>query len=72
MPWHAMWQRDQPFRPQASEPQPKGHQDEIRLFPIVGGDLCLPVAVLLSRDRLEEAGRLVPDRAWVASTPLYG
>jgi hypothetical protein len=71
MPWRAMLQRDQTFLTQASEPQPKG-EDEIRLFPIVGGDLCLPVAVLLSRDRLEEAGRLVPDRAWVASTPLYG
>jgi hypothetical protein len=46
--------------------------DELRLFPIVGGDLCLPVASLLARGRLEEAGRLVSDRAWVASTPLYG
>jgi hypothetical protein len=71
MPWRSMWQRDQTFLTQAREPRPKG-EDEIRLFPIVGGDLCLPVAVLLSRDRLEEAGRLVPDRAWVASTPLYG
>lgn len=72
MPWRAMLQRDQTFLTQASEPQPKGERDEIRLFPIVGGDLCLAVSVLLSRDRLEEAGRLVPDRAWVASTPLYG
>ena len=46
--------------------------DELRLFPIVGGDLCYPVASLLSRDKLEEAAALVSDRCWVASTPLYG
>jgi hypothetical protein len=46
--------------------------DDLRLFPIVGRDLCYPVAALLSRGKLEEAGRLVSDRAWVASTPLYG
>ena len=46
--------------------------DELRLFPIVGMDLCYPVASLLSRDRLEEAAALVSDRCWVASTPLYG
>lgn len=46
--------------------------DELRLFPIVGMDLCYPVASLLRRDRLEEAAALVPDRCWVASTPLYG
>jgi hypothetical protein len=47
-------------------------EDDLRLFPIVGRDLSLPVAALLARDKLEEAGRLVSDRAWVASTPLYG
>ncbi|HKP19564.1 MAG TPA: hypothetical protein VJT84_13905 [Gaiellaceae bacterium] len=45
---------------------------DLRLFPIVGRDVCYPVAALLSRGKLEEAGRLVSDRAWVASTPLYG
>ena len=52
-----------------SEP-PAG--DDIRLFPIVGRDLCFPVAALLARDKLEEAGRLVPEHSWVASVPLYG
>jgi hypothetical protein len=46
--------------------------DELRLFPIVGRDVCYPVASLLARGKLEEAGRLVPERAWVASVPLYG
>ena len=46
--------------------------DDLRLFPIVGGDLCYPVAALLSRGELEEAAELVSDRCWVASTPLYG
>ncbi len=46
--------------------------DDLRLFPIVGLDLCYPVASMLARDRLEDAARLVPDRCWVASTPLYG
>ena len=46
--------------------------DDLRLFPIVGRDLCIPVASLLSRDLLEEASQLVSDRCWVASTPLYG
>jgi hypothetical protein len=45
---------------------------DLRLFPIVGGDLCYPVASLLARGRVEDAGRLAPDRSWVASTPLYG
>jgi hypothetical protein len=45
---------------------------DLRLFPIVGRDLCYPVASLLARGKLEEAGRLVSERAWVASTPLYG
>jgi hypothetical protein len=46
--------------------------DDLRLFPIVGADLCYPVTSLLARGKLEDAGRLVSDRAWVASTPLYG
>jgi hypothetical protein len=46
--------------------------DNLRLFPIVGPDLCYPVAALLARGRLEDAAELVSDRAWVASTPLYG
>ena len=46
--------------------------DELRLFPIVGMDVCYPVASLLSRDKLEEAAAIVSDRCWVASTPLYG
>jgi len=71
MLWRATWRQYDPGQPMAVEPQPKG-EDEIRLFPIVGGDASFPVAALLSRGRLEEAGRLVPKRAWVASTPLYG
>jgi hypothetical protein len=47
-------------------------EGELRLFPIVGRDLCVSVAALLARDRLEDAGRLIPDGAWVASAPLYG
>ena len=46
--------------------------DTLRLFPIVGPDLCYPVAALLARGHLEEAAELVSDRAWVASAPLYG
>jgi hypothetical protein len=46
--------------------------DELRLFPIVGPDLCFPVAGMLARGKLEEASRLVSERAWVASVPLYG
>jgi hypothetical protein len=55
-------------RPKPVEPV----DDDLRLFPIVGRDLCYPVASLLARGKLEEAGRLVSERAWVASTPLYG
>jgi hypothetical protein len=55
----------------AARPELKG-ADELRLFPIVGLDLCYPVASLLARDRLEEAAQLVSYRCWVASTPLYG
>jgi hypothetical protein len=71
MQWHTMWRRYEQVPPLPVEPQPKG-EEEIRLFPIVGGETCYPVAALLARGLLEEAGRLVPDRAWVASTPLYG
>ena len=46
--------------------------DALRLFPIVGADLCYPVAALLARGRVEDVAALVSDRAWVASTPLYG
>ena len=46
--------------------------EDLRLFPIVRGDLCYPVTLLLARGKLEEAGRLVSERAWVASQPLYG
>ena len=46
--------------------------DDLRLFPIVGRDACIPVTALLARGKLEEAGRLVPDHAWVASQPYYG
>jgi hypothetical protein len=63
-----LWRQE---RKQAEEPiEPV--EDDLRLFPIVGRDLCYPVATLLARGLLEEAGRLVSDRAWVASTPLYG
>jgi hypothetical protein len=61
--------------PAAASVQHVAHEtgaDDLRLFPIVGLDLCYPVASLLSRDRLEEAAQLVSDRCWVASTPLYG
>ena len=64
MLWRALRRRDE----QPAEPV----EDDLRLFPIVGRDLCYPVASLLARGKLEEAGRLVSERAWVASTPLYG
>ncbi len=63
--------RDRQERIELSEPD-SGVEDDLRLFPIVGGKLCYPVAALLARGKLEDAGRLVSDRAWVASTPLYG
>jgi hypothetical protein len=59
----------------AELPEPAVEEDStdlLRLFPIVGPDLCYPVAALLSRGRLEDAAALVSDRAWVASVPLYG
>ena len=64
MSWRAPWKRSQ--KPVV------GAEDSLRVFPIVGRDLCYPVAALLARGKLEEAGRLVSDRAWVASAPLYG
>jgi len=69
MTWRALWLRDGLVEPVL--PLPKG-EHEIRLFPIVGGQLSYPVSALLARGRLEEAGQLVPKRAWVASPPLYG
>ena len=65
------WYRDRQGRIELAEPD-AAVEDDLRLFPIVGGDLCYPVAALLARGKLEDAGRLVSDRAWVASTPLYG
>ena len=65
------WYRDRQGRIELSESD-AAVEDDLRLFPIVGGDLCYPVAALLARGKLEDAGRLVSDRAWVASTPLYG
>jgi hypothetical protein len=62
--------RDQLF-PEASVGESDA-VDDVRLFPIVCGALSYPVVSLLARGRLEQAGRLVPDRSWVASTPLYG
>ena len=69
MPWS--WHRDPEERIELSETDGAG-EDDLRLFPIVGGDLGHRVATLLARGNLDDAGRLVPDRAWVASTPLYG
>ena len=63
--WHLRRAEDPLEPPAAADP-------ELRLFPIVGADLCYPVASLLARGRLEDAAELVSDRAWVASTPLYG
>jgi hypothetical protein len=71
MTWHALWLQSGFVEPVPPLPAPKG-VEELRLFPIVGGELCYPVSTLLARGRLEEAGQLVSDRAWVASTPLYG
>jgi hypothetical protein len=64
--WH-LSRAETPVEPTTAEPA-----DNLRLFPIVAADLCYPVAALLARGRLEEAAELVSDRAWVASTPLYG
>jgi hypothetical protein len=64
MLWHVPGRR--------SEKPAEPVDEDLRLFPIVGRDLCYPVASLLARGKLEEAGRLVSERARVASTPLYG
>jgi hypothetical protein len=71
MTWRALWVQSGFVEPVPALPTPNG-EEELRLFPIVGGELCYPVATLLARGQLEEAGQLVADRAWVASTPLYG
>jgi hypothetical protein len=68
MEWKWLLRRSELSEPSADE----GDPDTLRLFPIVGSDLCYPVAALLARGRLEDAAALVSDRAWVASTPLYG
>ena len=65
--WHQQ-RAERPAEP-AVEEDPA---DLLRLFPIAAADLCYPVAALLARGRLEDAAALVSDRAWVASTPLYG
>jgi hypothetical protein len=64
------WHLKQAEKPAEAAEDDRG--DALRLFPIVGADLCYPVAALLARGRLEEAAALVSDRAWVASAPLYG
>jgi hypothetical protein len=64
--------RREPKKRNAKAVPPGSAADDLRLFPIVGRDLCYPVASLLARGKLEEAARLVSERAWVASTPLYG
>ena len=69
MPWS--WYGDPEERIELSETE-AAVEDDLRLFPIAGGDLCYRVATLLARGNLDDAGRLVSDRAWVASTPLYG
>jgi hypothetical protein len=71
MTWRALWKRSGFVEPVPALPQPT-REDDLRLFPIVGGDACYAVSALLARGQLEEAGQLVPDFAWVASTPLYG
>ena len=71
MTWRALWLQSELVEAVPSLPAPRAEQ-ELRLFPIVGGELCYPVSALLARGQVEEAGQLVPDRAWVASMPLYG
>jgi hypothetical protein len=65
MEWN--WHQNSPSEPLAGEAV-----EELRLFPVVGADLCYSVTALLACGRLEEAAALVSDRAWVASPPLYG
>jgi hypothetical protein len=71
MTWRALWQRSGFVEPVPALPEPKV-EEELRVFPIVGGDLGFTVSVLLARGQLEAAGQLVSDRVWIASTPLYG
>ena len=66
------WYLRQANRPEDDVSLPVPVVDNLRLFPIVGPELCLPVADLLARGRLEEVAALVSDRVWVASPPLYG
>jgi hypothetical protein len=66
---HLDWMLRPPGLP---DPRQDGARDELRLFPIVAVDVGARVASLLARGRIEEAGQLVPERAWVASPPLYG
>lgn len=70
MEWR--WYLRQANRPVDDVAPPLPALDNLRLFPIVGPELCLPVADLLARGRLEEVATLVSDRVWVASSPLYG
>lgn len=44
----------------------------LRLIPVVGFDICMPVAAALLRGQIEDAVRLVPPTAWVPAAPLYG
>jgi hypothetical protein len=44
----------------------------LRLIPVVGFDICMPVAAALLRGQIEDAVRLVPPTAWVPAEPLYG
>jgi hypothetical protein len=69
MEW--MWHQRRAETP-TEQPATAELDDDLRLFPIVGPDLCYPVAALLARGRLEDAAELVSNRAWVASVPLYG
>lgn len=71
MTWRALWMQSGFVESVPALPVPRAEQ-ELRLFPIVGGELCYPVSALLARGQVEEAGELVSDRAWVASIPLYG
>jgi hypothetical protein len=71
MTWRALWMQSGFVEAVPALPAPKA-EEELRLFPIVGGELCYRVSALLARGRIEEAGELVSDRAWVASMPLYG
>jgi hypothetical protein len=44
----------------------------LRLIPVVGFDICMPVAAALLRGKIEEAAKLVPATAWVPVVPMYG